>query len=65
MTLSSLISVLLGVALAAVLGVLAFGLLTLMRAGRGNARRSNRLMRWRVALQALAVVLFLLLLLAS
>ena len=45
----------------ATLGVLLAGLLGLVRGG-GDPMRSNRLMRWRVMLQAGAIVLFLLLL---
>ncbi len=49
-------SVLLGVALLSVLGVLAAGMIGMAR--EGNPRRSNKLMQWRVALQALAILLF-------
>ena len=45
----------------ATLGVLFAGLLGLARGG-GDPYRSNRLMRWRVLLQAGTLVLFLLLL---
>jgi hypothetical protein len=45
----------------ATLGVLLAGLLGLARGG-GDPMRSNRLMRWRVMLQAGTIVLFLLLL---
>ena len=44
------------------LGVLAAGMVGLVRGG-GDPARSNRLMRWRVLLQAVALVLFALLLL--
>jgi hypothetical protein len=44
-----------------VLGVLAAGMIGLVRGG-GDPMRSNRLMRWRVILQAVALVLFALLL---
>lgn len=43
-----------------VLGVLFAGLLGVARGG-GDPARSNRLMRWRVILQAAAIGLFLLL----
>lgn len=46
-------------ALLAVLVVLLLGLYTLLR-GRENTRlSSNRLMRWRVVLQALAIVILM------
>jgi len=50
--------ILLAVALLAVLGVLFAGLITMARGGEFNRKYGNRLMRWRVALQGLAVVLF-------
>ena len=43
------------------LGVLFAGLIGLARGGE-NAQRSNVLMRWRVVLQAVALVLFVILL---
>ncbi len=45
----------------ATLGVLFAGLISLARGG-GDPMRSNRLMRWRVMLQAGTLVLFMLLL---
>ena len=45
----------------ATLGVLVAGLIGVARGG-GNPERSNLLMRWRVVLQAGALVLFLVLL---
>ena len=47
--------------MAATLGVLFAGLLGLARGG-GDPHRSNRLMRWRVLLQAGTLVLFIILL---
>ena len=58
---SVLIGILLILAMLGVLGVLFAGLLGVARGG-GNPARSNRLMRWRVALQAVAIGLFMLLL---
>ena len=55
-----LIVLLVGMMLAT-LGVLLAGLLGLARGG-GDPMRSNRLMRWRVMLQAGTIVLFMLLL---
>ena len=43
-----------------VLGVLVTGIVGLVRGG--DPRRSNKLMQWRVALQAAALLLFILLL---
>lgn len=49
------------VAMLAVVGVLFAGVVSMARGGEFNARWGNRLMRWRVALQAVAVGLALLL----
>lgn len=55
-----------GLAMLATLGVMFAGLLGMARSPQGTGgARSNRLMRWRVGLQLLAVSLFLLLLLAG
>ncbi len=43
-----------------VLGVLAFGVGTFGRGGEFNRRHANRIMRWRVGLQGVAVALILL-----
>jgi hypothetical protein len=43
-----------------VLGVLAFGVGTFGRGGDFNRRNANRIMRWRIYMQGLAVVLILL-----
>jgi len=40
--------------------VLFFGLFSMARGGAYNQRNANKLMRWRVALQALAILLFVL-----
>ena len=48
---------LIGLALAGVIGVLFAGLITMARTGEENRRRSNILMRWRVATQGTAIVL--------
>lgn len=45
----------LGVALILILGISTFG-----KEGRDNARRSNKLMRWRIIAQFVAVLLILL-----
>jgi len=55
------LTVLVGLAMLGTLGVLFAGLIGLARGGE-NAQRSNVLMRWRVVLQAVALVLFVILL---
>ncbi len=55
------IIILLGIMMLATVGVLVAGLIGVARGG-GDPRRSNALMRWRVMLQAGALLLFLLLL---
>ncbi len=52
--------ILLALLMAGTLGVLFAGLFGMVRGG-GDPRRSNALMRWRVILQALALLLFALL----
>jgi hypothetical protein len=47
-------------AMFAVLGVLFAGVISMARGGEFNARWGNRLMRWRVTLQAVAIVVLLL-----
>jgi NADH:ubiquinone oxidoreductase subunit 6 (subunit J) len=55
------LTVLVVLAMLGTLGVLFAGMLGLVRRD-GNAARSNRLMQWRVMLQAAALLLFALLL---
>lgn len=52
-------------AMLATLGVLFLGIFSMARGGEFNRRNSNRLMRWRIIMQAVAVVLFVLFLLLS
>jgi hypothetical protein len=47
-------------AMIAALGVLVLGLLSLAKGGEFNRKYGNRLMRWRVGLQAGAITLFVL-----
>ena len=47
------------VAVLLVAGVLVFGVGTFGRGGDFNRRHANRIMRWRIYMQALAVVLIL------
>ncbi|HEY4251420.1 MAG TPA: twin transmembrane helix small protein [Roseomonas sp.] len=56
------LTILILIAMLGVLGVLFAGLLGVARTS-GDPGRSNRLMRWRVGLQALALALFALLML--
>lgn len=57
----TILTVLVVVMMFATLGVLLAGLIGVARGG-GDPRRSNALMRWRVLLQAVTLVLFVLLL---
>ena len=62
---ATFLTVLVGLTMLGVVGVLFAGLIGLARGGSdasGNPVRSNALMRWRVVLQAAALVLFALLL---
>ena len=59
---TSVLTVLLMMTMLAVLGVLIAGFIGVARGG--NPRRSNRLMRWRVMLQGLALFIFVLLMLS-
>jgi len=52
-------NIILAIALAAVFVVLLLGLLNMMRGGDSN--RSQRLMRWRVGLQFIAILIVILL----
>jgi len=58
----TLLTILLVLAMLAVVATLFAGVTGLVR-GNGDAARSNRLMRWRVILQGTALALFALLLL--
>jgi hypothetical protein len=59
---TSVLTALLMVTMLAVLGVLIAGFIGVARGG--DPRRSNRLMRWRVMLQGLALFIFVLLMLS-
>lgn len=52
-----LFAILVGILVLATLGVLFAGLIGVARGG-GDPQRSNRLMRWRIILQAGALILF-------
>ncbi|MGX9961760.1 twin transmembrane helix small protein [Roseomonas sp. F4] len=61
---TTFLTVLVGVSMFATLGVMLAGMLGLARSEAGGGTRSNRLMRWRVTMQGVTLVLFLLLLMA-
>jgi hypothetical protein len=60
----TVLKVLVVVSMLATLGVMFAGMAGLARSEQGGGARYNMLMRWRVGLQFLTVILFLLLLLA-
>lgn len=55
----TVLTILVGIAMLATVGVLLAGVLGI---SRGDPARSNRLMRWRIILQGVALLLFMLLL---
>jgi hypothetical protein len=61
---NSFFTVLMGIAMVAVLAVLVLGLISMVKGGAFNQKYGNRLMRWRVGLQAVALVLFIIAILA-
>lgn len=60
---TTILMVLVGLSMLATLGVMFAGMIGLARNEAAGGARSNALMRWRVGLQLLTVVLFVLLLL--
>lgn len=52
-------------AMLATLGVLVLGLVSMVKGGEFNKKYANQLMRWRVGLQAAALLLFALALLSG
>lgn len=58
---STILSIALAVMLVLVAGVLLMGVGSMARGGEFNRRNANKLMRWRVILQGVAVVIILLL----
>ena len=58
---TTVLTILVALAMFATLGVLLAGMFGLVRGG-GDPRRSNALMRWRVLLQGVAILLFVILL---
>ncbi len=63
-TLSAVFPYVIGLALAAVVAALAAGIIAMVRGGEFNKKYANKLMRLRIGLQALALVLFALFMLA-
>lgn len=53
--------IILMVALLAVAGILGWGVLTMARGGEYNIKNSNRIMRYRIIFQAIALVVILIL----
>ncbi|KJV08705.1 hypothetical protein VZ95_16055 [Elstera litoralis] len=62
---STILLVLLGAAMLAVLVTLFIGLFTMARGGTGAPAKQNKLMQMRVGFQAVALVLFVLALMSS
>jgi hypothetical protein len=62
---SNIFFILMSLAMAAVLGVLMIGVFGMAQGGSFNKKYGNRLMRARVALQALALGLFVLAILSA
>ncbi|MCG8546420.1 MAG: twin transmembrane helix small protein [Alphaproteobacteria bacterium] len=52
------LTVLVVIAMLGTLGVLLFGVISMARGGEFNRRNSNKLMRWRIVMQMIALVLF-------
>ena len=55
----SLDQIALTVALLAVAGILGWGVLTMARGGEYNVKNSNRIMRYRIIFQAIALIIIL------
>jgi hypothetical protein len=62
---TTFLMVLVGVSMLATLGVMFAGMLGLVRSEQAGGGRSNQLMRWRVILQFVTLLLFVILLLVS
>ena len=57
--------ILLGLSMLAVLGVLFWGIFSMARGGEYNVKWSNKIMRYRVVLQAIAILIFVVVLLMA
>jgi hypothetical protein len=62
---NKLFVILMVIAMLAVLGVLVLGIFSMAKGGEFNKKYGNRLMRWRVGLQAAALGFFALALLSA
>ncbi|WP_010298980.1 twin transmembrane helix small protein [Candidatus Odyssella thessalonicensis] len=62
---NNILTTLLIITLIAIVGVLGFGLYTLLRGGEFSQKHSNTAMRWRVLLQGVALLIFALILWAG
>lgn len=56
---STFFFILMGIAMAMTLVILFTGLIAMARGGTFNDRWGNRLMRWRIMAQAIALILFI------
>jgi len=56
---SKVFLILMGIAMVAVVGVLLTGLFSMARGGSFNAKYGNKLMQWRIWLQGIAIICFL------
>lgn len=57
--------IILGISMLAVLGVLFWGIFTMAKGGEYNVKWSNKIMRYRVVLQAIALLIFVVVLLMA
>ncbi len=62
---TTFLTVLVGLSLLGTIGVMFAGMLGLARSETAGGARSNRLMRWRVVMQGVTLVLFLILIAVS
>ena len=54
--------IILGLSMLAVAGVLFWGVITMARGGKYNAKWSNKIMRYRIVLQGIALLVFVVIL---
>ena len=58
MTFEVTLKILLGVALLATIGALIMGLFHMFKDGKEASKKSNKMMRWRIFFQAIAILVF-------
>ena len=58
MTFEVALKIFLGVALLATVGALVLGLFHMFRDGKEASEKSNKMMRWRIVFQAIAILIF-------